>query len=248
MNVGKYPLIGSMVQQLNNIDLISNNLANMNTNSYKAKYATQETFTDVLGKLSKEKIDLNLDNNTVEAAQYINRELNLIPRQGVLYLNEEVGSQIQTGNALDFSINKPNTFFVTINENGDKRLTRDGSFMNKNGLLATKEGNLVLNNNGKPIALENENWEQTLGLYDKNMNELKTLGNNQYITEEKDFKLYADPFSVVQNTLESSNINGITEMTKLIENHRLFEQMQKGLHTFQEIDRISNDKIGNYKA
>lgn len=248
MNVGKYPLVGGMVQQLNNIDHISNNLANMNTNSYKTKHATQETFTDVLGELSKRKIELNLDNNTKDAADYINRNLNLIPRQGKLYVSEEVGSLIETGNVYDFSITAPNTYFATESETGNRRLTRDGSFINKNGLLMTKTGEYVLDEKGAKIEVNAEGWEKTLGLYTKNVNDLKTKGDNLYMDEEGINELFTNNDIIQQRTLETSNVNGIKEMTALIEHHRLLEQMQRSLQSFQEVDRISNDKIGNYKS
>lgn len=248
MNVGKYPLVGGMVQQLNNIDHISNNLANMNTNSYKTKHATQETFTDVLGSMSRKKIELNLENNTKDAADYINRSINLIPRQGKLYTSAEVGSTLETGNVYDFSISQTDTYFAVESEDGVRKVTRDGAFINVGGLLKTKTGEYVLDGKGARIEVGGEGWETTLGLYSKSVDELQTMGNNLYTNEEGIDGLFVNNDIVHQRTLETSNVNGISEMTELIESHRLLEQMQKSLQAFQEVDRISNDKIGNYKS
>jgi len=249
MNIGKYPLIGGMVQQLNNIDLIANNLANVNTTSYKSKTATQETFSDVLGKQTNTKFELNLENNTADAASYINRNLSTIPKLGETFFNNKIGSIVNTGNIYDFSITIPDTFFVVENpKTNDKILTRDGSFFNNNGFLSTKEGNFVLSGNGSKISVKDIGWEKTVGLKNASLDSLNNIGNNSYQLKIENDEIFSNSSIVSQKSLEGSNVNGIFEMGKLIENHRLMEQMQKTLHSFQEVDKMSNNKIGNHKS
>lgn len=249
MNIGIYPLIGGMVQQLNNIDLIANNLANVNTTSYKSKTATQETFSDVLGKQTNTKFQLDLENDTFEAASYINRNLSTIPKLGETFFNNKIGSTVSTGNIYDFSITITDTFFVIENpKTNEKTLTRDGSFFNNNGFLSTKEGGFVLSATGKRISVSDIEWEKTLGLQTASLDTLNNIGNNSYKSKIDNEDIFSNPSLVYQKSLESSNVNGIFEMGKLIENHRLMEQMEKVLHSFQEIDKMSNNKIGNHKS
>ena len=44
MNQGVYPLAASMINQINRLDQISNNLANINTNCFKQEGTTETTF------------------------------------------------------------------------------------------------------------------------------------------------------------------------------------------------------------
>lgn len=41
MNQGVYPLAASMINQINRLDQISNNLANINTNGFKQEGTTE---------------------------------------------------------------------------------------------------------------------------------------------------------------------------------------------------------------
>lgn len=44
MNQGTYPLAASMINQINRLDQVSNNLANVNTNGFKQEATTETTF------------------------------------------------------------------------------------------------------------------------------------------------------------------------------------------------------------
>ena len=54
MNQGVYPLAASMVNQINRLDQISNNLANINTNGFKQEGTTETTFNYYLERMQKE--------------------------------------------------------------------------------------------------------------------------------------------------------------------------------------------------
>lgn len=51
-----------------------------------------------------------------------------------------MGPIAMTGNALDFALNDPDTFFKVQNANGDIVYTRDGSFKNLDNFLADGNG------------------------------------------------------------------------------------------------------------
>ncbi len=50
MNQGVYPLASSMVNQINRLDMISNNLANTNTTGYKQENIVEGSFNHYLDK------------------------------------------------------------------------------------------------------------------------------------------------------------------------------------------------------
>ena len=54
MNQGVYPLAASMINQINRLDQISNNLANINTNGFKQEGTTETTFNYYLERMQKE--------------------------------------------------------------------------------------------------------------------------------------------------------------------------------------------------
>ena len=51
MNQGVYPLAASMVNQINRLDQISNNLANVNTFGFKQEGTTETTFNYYLERM-----------------------------------------------------------------------------------------------------------------------------------------------------------------------------------------------------
>lgn len=63
-----YPLAAAMINQLNRVDMLSNNLANANTNGYKQTSMTEGTFNNYLTKAHKHSpliSKLNTINNNV---------------------------------------------------------------------------------------------------------------------------------------------------------------------------------------
>mgnify|MGYP000205059071 CR=1 FL=1 len=109
MNQGTYPLAASMINQFNRLDQISNNLANINTNGFKQEGTTETTFNYYLQRAQEENI----------VPTKINTVTNNIPKIDAKFINSEMGPIAMTGNALDFALNDPDTFFKVQNANGD---------------------------------------------------------------------------------------------------------------------------------
>jgi flagellar basal-body rod protein FlgG len=265
MQTGYYVATGGMVTQFNRLNVISNNLANVNTNGYKADDVVIGDFE----RMFKESRDiLPLENNTKEAAKFLNRDLNKVPQVVEEYTNFKLGNMKQTGNDLDFALKKENAFFLVKTPDGVKA-TRDGSFsINDEGHLVTKEGYEVLpksyfvdgklntlrpNINIKSDTQGNiyQGSEQINSLYIASFDDLKKLkkigdnlydfGNMQPIENSRD--------SVVQGFIEKSNINPVREMTNLIDTNRLVEMYQKVMDTqMNEINKDAIEKLANVRA
>ena len=159
MNQGTYPLAANMINQLNRVDMLSNNLANATTTGFKEDNIAQGSFNHYLKKAQK------LEQNISK----INDITNTVPKIDQHYYTKTVGSIESTNNTLDFAIKDPNIFFKVQNpKNNELLLTRDGSFNILDGKLVTKNGYFVLNNDNLPIVAT-DNFATQISVVKPNM-------------------------------------------------------------------------------
>ncbi len=92
MNQGTYPLAAAMINQINRLDMISNNLANTNTNGFKQEATSEGSFNYYLQRAAQEGF----------TPTKINEVTNTIPKIDAKYINSEQGPIMPTGNTLDF--------------------------------------------------------------------------------------------------------------------------------------------------
>lgn len=266
MQTGYYTASGAMVTQFNRLDLISNNLANLNTNGYKANDVIIGDFERVF---KKSRDTLPLDNNTKEAAQFINRTLNKVPQIVETYTDFSLGNVKQTSNNLDFSLKQENTFFLVETPDGI-RATRDGSFeINEDGHMVNKQGYpvlpkdyfvdnnlLVINPNyelkGDSDGNLYQNKQQVSSFYVAKFDNLQALekeGNNLYILPDEEIPQREEKGTLKQGFVEKSNINAVTEMTALIETNRLVETYQKVMDThMNQLNTDAVNKLASVRA
>ncbi|RDU73467.1 flagellar hook-basal body protein [Helicobacter aurati] len=149
MQTGYYGAAGGMITQFNRLDIISNNLANLNTNGYKRD---DVVIGDFLRMVQSHQDTLPIPDETKAAAKFINRTMTRVPVIAESYTDQSVGSMEHTENDLDFALKSPNMFFAVQTPNG-VAYTRNGSFsIGDDGYLVTKEGFHVLSRDG----IENE--------------------------------------------------------------------------------------------
>ena len=236
MNQGTYPLAASMINQVNRLDQISNNLANINTNGFKQEGTTETTFNYYLNK-AQEKGEIPTKINTVT---------NNIPKIDSKFINSEMGPIAMTGNVLDFALNNPDTFFKIQNANGDIVYTRDGAFKNLDNFLVDGNGNNVLNANNEPITIE-EDVASQIGVVKIAYNNLEKIGDNTYITKNPNqLEVFNNNDNlIVKGAIEKSNVNSVSAMVELIDAHRRFEQAQKAVKTIDELNASLIEKIGS---
>ncbi|GAX87958.1 flagellar basal-body rod protein FlgG [Lebetimonas natsushimae] len=258
---GYYSATGGMVTQFNRLNVISNNLANVNTAGYKQDDIIIGDYERIF---SEKRDNLPLENNTKEAAKFVNRALNKVPIIVEEYTKFDIGNLQKTGNPLDLALKQKNAFFSIKTPDGEK-LTRAGNFsLDSNGFLVTKDGFQVLDDKNKPIVL-NPSYPVTINqngnIYQNNtliatlkiikidnLNTLKKIGNSLF-----DFvpgsEIIDSKNSVLQGFLEKSNVNPIEEMTNLIETNRLVEAYQKVMTTFMDdLNRNAIEKLANIRG
>ncbi|WP_404318599.1 flagellar hook-basal body protein [Malaciobacter canalis] len=236
MNQGTYPLAAAMVNQLNRVDMISNNLANANTTGFKQEGMSEGSFNHYLQRAESEGFTPNK----------VNTITNTIPKLNGKYINEEVGPIVATGNALDFALKDSNSFFKVLNDNGQVEYTRDGSFKILDNMLVDSKGRNILDNNNEPIATEDD-YINLISVVKIDFKDLEKVGYNNYKTKEgaQIEQLELNDGEILQGSLEKSNINTVSTMVALIDANRRFQQTQKGITTIDELNAKVIDKIGN---
>ena len=150
MNYGLYLSASGVMVNAHRQDVLSNNLANVNTAGFKPM------FTDVRQRPAEAIEDGPVDFGLSNA---------LLDKLGGGVFGDEQridfsnGASIQSNNPLDAALQQRNAFFVVEHidpKTGEAgiRLTRAGQFMtNNDGELVTQSGHRVLGINGQPIDI-----------------------------------------------------------------------------------------------
>ncbi len=254
MQNGYYTTTGAMVTQFNRLDVISNNLANVNTNAFKRDDVVIGDFKRIFQDYQE---DMPVKNHTKEAAKYLNASIDRVPQVSEQYIEFRQGGLKATGNQLDFALKREDVFFMVDTPDG-LRLTQNGSFVIDNdGTLTTKEGFPVVPasyfQNKKYIKIEQDSTftvDKMGNIYSANIaegletgeipqgrlfiaqsNDIKSLqkeGTNLYKFKDiNDLTDLENADVVAQGFLETSNINPVKEMVGLIEAQRMVEMYQK---------------------
>lgn len=151
------------------------------------------------------------------------------------------GILTQTGNPLDLAI-EGNGYFQLETPNG-VRLTRAGAFnVNATGDIVSADGHLVLDIDGAPINVPPGEADLTvaadgtLSLGDQLLGQLGIVEPEQGadlrreagVLFQTDSALVASPDGLVlQGHLEGSNVDAISQLTRLIEVQRAYEMGQR---------------------
>ena len=234
MDPAYYVAAGSLKARSFQLDTVANNLANSATVAYKP----EKSFFSVFNKAVH-------DGRGLPLSGYLN-DGTVLASRGTDFSQ---GTLKNTSRNLDFAIDGPG-FFMVKTPSGTQA-TRDGRFtMGKNGELQTLDGASVLGINGLPITLDTELGQPTVladgsvsqGQEPKgqiqiqdfaNLEALQRLGSNRF--DASGTKTKAATGSVVQGSVETSNVDMASCMIDMIRLNRLFEMSLKVAST------ITND-------
>lgn len=245
---------GMLAQQMN-VDVISNNLANLTTTAYKRQRAE---FQDLLYQNITRAGTASSDAGTIVPTGI---QLGLGVKSGAIYRISEQGTLLQTSSPFDVALSGRGYFQITL-PTGEPSYTRDGSFqVNQNGELVTAQGFLVspgisipddtlsieINESGEVLATvaSDPKKPQNVGQLDvvNFINEagLQPIGNNQFTETEASgtpisgFAGQEGFGTIKQKFLEQGNVDSITEITLLITAQRSYELNSRVISTSDEM-------------
>ena len=237
---------GMVAQQLN-IDVISNNLANVNTTGFKKSRAE---FEDLMYQTMKVAGAITEGDTTLP----VGIQVGMGVRPTAVHKFFTQGDFQNTGNPLDVAIEGDGFFQVDVN--GELMYTRSGSFkLNQDGTIVTSNGYILqpefavpeetkeisISANGHLAALDANGEEiaaAEIPLYTFiNPAGLDARGRNLYNpTEASGDELKVNPAEVnvgtlAQGFLEMSNVEVVDEMVNMIVGQRAYEVNSKAIQT-----------------
>ena len=249
---------GMMAQQTRT-EVISNNLANVNTPGFKRSRAH---FEDLLYQTVQGQSILGDPSAETAPAIQVGRGTRLA---GVQRMHEQ-GPLEQTGRNLDIAV-EGEGFFQLQGLNGETSYTRDGSFqISDQGLLVTSGGQALQ----PPIRVPKDAAELTISATGivtvrrgkdiqpteigkielarfANPSGLLSLGQNLYApTASSGQPVVGFPSDegmgrTLQGSLEGSNVEIVQEMVEMISAMRAYEINSKAIKTADEMGQIANN-------
>ncbi len=247
-----------MDAQQSQLDVISNNLANVNTTGFKRSRAV---FEDLLYQNVREPGAQSSQQTTLPSGMQIGTGVRIVATERL----HTQGNLQQTGNATDVAING-NGFFQVQMPDGTLAYTRDGSFqVNAQGQLVTAAGypvqpaitvpqnatSLSIGKDGIVTVTTPGSVNSTqVGTFQLanfiNPAGLRSMGENLYAeTEASGTANLANPGSngigaLNQNYVETSNVNVVEEMVNMIQTQRAYEINSKSVQTSdQMLEKLS---------
>lgn len=233
MDRGIFVALSGAVLQERRMEVLTDNLANVNTTGYKAQRPLFEaTLSD----------EFRIRN---------------FGRLGDVVTDHSQGLLQQTGRKLDMAIRGEG--FFTVETPTGKGYTRDGSFITgMNGELLTREGYAVLGENGPITISEPDVAVDAVGRLksgDKTLATLKLASFNDQSVLRREGSVYkampgareeqvSPNTAVEQGYIETSNVNAVKAMTTMIEAMRSYETHSKMIQSIDEETKKTIEEVG----
>jgi flagellar basal-body rod protein FlgF len=231
--------------QTHRLQVLSNNLANVNTSGFKPEHAVlQARFAELI-----EQGEVTPGHGGIDD---LGGGVTIAPAA----TSFDLGVMRKTGNQTDFAIQEPDTFFVV--QRGEERfLTRAGEFLFDNtGRMITQAGEQVLGHDGNPIQIaphlpyqiqpggriaQGADMVDLMLAKPKSLGDLAHAGGNLF-RPLADFDLAtADQRPVTNGMLEASAVSPTAAMMELIDASRAYEA---NVRMIQNQDHVVGSLIG----
>ncbi len=253
---GLYAAYTGMINQEHRMDVLTNNLANANTNGYKKEGVTAQSFDSILAY----KIKDNSEGYRLAKRIGVN---NPGVKIGEGYTDFSQGPLKTTENPFDLALTDKGFFAIQFTDkagNESIKYTRDGNFtLTADGELVTQDGDFVLDENRSTIKIDTLKDTQintsgqiiqdgrvvaTIKVTDfADYNYLERYGENDYQTIDGAEEVEAAG-KVYAGYLETSNISVVSEMVNMITVSRAYETNQKVITTVDGTLDIAANQLG----
>jgi flagellar basal-body rod protein FlgG len=241
--------------------VVSNNLANVNTTGFKQGRAV---FEDLLYQNVRQSGGATSQDTELPSGLSLGTGVRVVATEKMF----TQGSLLETQNALDVAINGRG-FIQVLMPNGDLAYTRDGTLQrNADGELVTASGyqiqpaiqipgdalSITIGGDGTvEVRLPGQAALATQGTLDLvdfvNPTGLQPIGENLYI--ETASSGTAQPGTpgqnglgtILQGSLEGSNVNVVAELVNMIETQRAYEMNSKAISTNDQMMQYLNNNM-----
>ncbi|WP_416147736.1 flagellar hook-basal body protein [Salipaludibacillus sp. HK11] len=266
---GLYGAGAGMIAQQRQQEMLTNNMANVETAGYKADQSSLRTFPSMMIRaMGTDHTRFGGSNQVGELATGV-------------YMQERTpnfrqGDMQETGNNTDIALlqglvptdeetNQDALLaFETLNDDGELRYTRNGNFtIDGDGFLTSSAGHYILGVDGEPIDVGNENIRVTnegeiFSTEDELLGQINVAvipDPAQLVKEGEGFLRYDGDNDIVaaldnaevtyqlqQGFVERSTVDAAQTMTQMMTALRSFEANQKVLQAYdQSLERTVND-------
>ncbi len=235
MPYGLYLSAAGANAQSHRLEVLSHNLANINTAGFKPHMSMlQSLHTEAI-----EQGEATAGNSTIDD---IGGGISIKPTMTQF----DQGAVKHTGTETDFAINDKSSFF-SVRHDGKELLTRAGNFIfDAQGRLVTPNGDEVVSSNGGGIRIDptrpyevmddgtvvQAGARQSLRLVQpREMGDLSRVGENLFESLTAVTEVAAAKRSVVGGALETSGVEPTGAMMQLIEASRVYEANVRMIQT-----------------
>jgi flagellar basal-body rod protein FlgG len=246
--------------QQTRMTVVSNNLANVNTNGFKKGRAV---FEDLLYQNVRQVGASTSQDTVLPTGLSLGTGVRVVATEK----NYTQGSLTQTGNALDVAINGRG-FFQVLLPDGSFGYTRDGSFkVTAEGELVTSSGykvqpGITVPSGSLSVTIGNDGIVSVLAQGASAPTQVGTLQLTDFVNpaglQPRGENLLSESAasgpaqsstpglnglgSVQQGSLEASNVNVVEELVNMIETQRAYEMNSKAISTTdQMLQYVSNN-------
>jgi flagellar basal-body rod protein FlgF len=224
METPTYIALSKQTAMTRDMNVMANNIANASTNGYRGEHTMFQEYLARTGSIGvRQKLSFVQDIGTVRDT-----------RDGAL---------VQTNNALDIALQGQG--FMAVGDPAQELYTRTGVFhLDATRQVVTSDGYPLLQENGRPIVIPQGADRIRIsgdGIISTEQGEagrirlvrfgseqaMRVAGSGLYATDET--PLPATDVKVTQGALESSNVQPVIELTRMIQMSRDYQMVQNML-------------------
>lgn len=241
--------------------VISNNLANVNTTGFKRDRAV---FEDLVYQNVRQAGANSTEDTTLPSGLYLGTGVRTVATQKL----HTQGNIVQTNNSFDIAVQGAG-FFQISHPDGSIVYTRDGAFgmdatgqlVNQNGYLL--EPSITIPENTLSVTIGSDGTVSALVAGDSAPTQIGDITLSQFVNptglEAVGGNLYRETVasgapqidtpgtngagSLIQGSLESSNVNVVEELVNMIETQRAYEMSSKAIATSDQMLQYVNNNL-----